>query len=394
MQVRSFEDAVLAGFQGEGRRQQGLGYLADVDGRTAPPALPVRENVSSQGQPGRGGQAQHQPLGQAELFPVAYEKGWASDRVGEAAGGQTAFHLGLGPQVEASRPVRADTAHQADASLWVGHGQDPDEAEGKVPVHSKEGIITACLGASGPKGDEEQAAGGRQAADASRLVLEVEALLLQVGGRHRKAGPAHENAHPEVAVFRKAKQPSPAHLAGAARHHHVPHHGTMLPQTGGTNMAKAPSTQATRLLKAAGIAFTEHLYRYEEHGGTRVSARELGVGEHVVIKTLVMEDEAGNALIILMHGDREVSTKELARQIGAKTIHPCKPEVANRHSGYLVGGTSPLGTKKAMPVYAEATLFDLDRIYLNGGSRGFLVGLDPRDLDRLLKVTRVNVAIP
>jgi Cys-tRNA(Pro) deacylase len=159
-------------------------------------------------------------------------------------------------------------------------------------------------------------------------------------------------------------------------------------------MSKAPSTNATRLLKQAGIAYTEHLYRYEDHGGTAVSARELGVDEHAVIKTLVMEDDRGAPLIILMHGDREVSTKELARQIGAKSVQPCKPEVANRHSGYLVGGTSPLGTKKAMPICAEATLFDLPRIYLNGGSRGFLVGLEPKDLERVLKLTRVSVAIP
>lgn len=159
-------------------------------------------------------------------------------------------------------------------------------------------------------------------------------------------------------------------------------------------MAKAPSTQATRLLRQAGILYTEHLYRYEEHGGTRVSARELGVEEHAVIKTLVMEDDTGAPLIILMHGDREVSTKELARQIGAKSVQPCRPEVANRHSGYLVGGTSPLGTKKAMPIQAEASIFDLERIYLNGGSRGFLVGLDPKDLDRVLSIRRVSVAIP
>ena len=159
-------------------------------------------------------------------------------------------------------------------------------------------------------------------------------------------------------------------------------------------MAKAPSTQATRLLKQAGIPYTEHLYRYEEHGGTRVSARELGVDEHAVVKTLVMEDETGAPLIILMHGDREVSTKELARQIGAKSIQPCKPDVANRHSGYLVGGTSPLGTKKAMPIHAEASIFDLERLYLNGGSRGFLVGLIPADLDRVLAIRRVSVAIP
>ena len=159
-------------------------------------------------------------------------------------------------------------------------------------------------------------------------------------------------------------------------------------------MAKVPSTQVTRLLTQAGIPYTEHLYRYEEHGGTRVSARELGVDEHMVIKTLVMEDDKGAPLIVLMHGDREVSTKELARQSGAKSVQPCKPEVANRHSGYLVGGTSPLGTKKAMPVYAEATIFDLPRIHLNGGSRGFLVELDPMDMDRVLKVNRVSVAIP
>ena len=159
-------------------------------------------------------------------------------------------------------------------------------------------------------------------------------------------------------------------------------------------MSKAPSTQATRLLRQAGLSYTEHLYRYEEHGGTAVSARELGVPEQAVIKTLVMEDEKGAPLIILMHGDREVSTRELARQVGAKAIHPCKPEVANRHSGYLVGGTSPLGTKKPLPIYAEATLFELERIYLNGGSRGFLVGLAPGDLERVLAINRVQAAVP
>ena len=158
-------------------------------------------------------------------------------------------------------------------------------------------------------------------------------------------------------------------------------------------MSKAPSTNATRLLKQSGVAFTEHLYRYQDHGGTAVSARELGVAEHAVIKTLVMEDERGAPLIILMHGDREVSTKELARQIAAKSVQPCKPEVANRHSGYLVGGTSPLGTKKALPVHAEASIFDLDRIYLNGGSRGFLVGIDPKDLERVIQIKQVSVAI-
>ena len=158
-------------------------------------------------------------------------------------------------------------------------------------------------------------------------------------------------------------------------------------------MSKAPSTNATRLLRQLGIPYTEHLYRYEERGGTAVSARELGVPEHAVIKTLVMEDDQGAPLIIVMHGDREVSIKELARQTGARSVQPCKPEVANRHSGYLVGGTSPFGTKKAMPIHAEASIFELDRIYLNGGSRGFLVGLDPKDLDKALKVNRVAVGI-
>lgn len=158
-------------------------------------------------------------------------------------------------------------------------------------------------------------------------------------------------------------------------------------------MSKAPSTNATRLLKQVGVPYSEHLYRYEDHGGTAASARELAVPEHAVIKTLVMEDERGGPLIILMHGDREVSTKELARQIGAKSVQPCKPEVAQKHSGYLVGGTSPLGTKKAMPVHAEASIFDLDRIYLNGGSRGFLVGVAPQDLERVLEVRRVTVAL-
>jgi len=156
---------------------------------------------------------------------------------------------------------------------------------------------------------------------------------------------------------------------------------------------KAPSTNATRILRQAGVAYSEHLYRYEEHGGTAASARELGIDEHSVIKTLVMEDENRSPLIVLMHGDREVSTRELARSIGVKTVQPCRPEVANRHSGYLVGGTSPLGTRKPMPVYAEAGIFELDRIYLNGGSRGFLVSLAPADLERLLTIRRVRVGL-
>jgi Cys-tRNA(Pro) deacylase len=141
------------------------------------------------------------------------------------------------------------------------------------------------------------------------------------------------------------------------------------------------------------VPFTEHFYRYEEHGGTRVSARELGVDEHVVIKTLVMEDDSRAPLIVLMHGDLEVSTKQLARAIGCKHVEPCKPDVANRHSGYLVGGTSPFGTRKAMPVYVERTILDLPRIYINGGARGFLVGMAPADLVRVLNPTPVDVGI-
>lgn len=158
-------------------------------------------------------------------------------------------------------------------------------------------------------------------------------------------------------------------------------------------MPKAPSTQATRLLRERGVPYTEHPYRYEEKGGTRTSARELGVDEHAVVKTLVFQDEQGQPFLVLMHGDREVSAKALARQVGAREVRICAPEAAQRHSGYLVGGTSPFGTRKAMPVRAEATIFDLPRIWINGGSRGFLVGMDPQDLDRVLVVERVQAAI-
>jgi Cys-tRNA(Pro) deacylase len=150
---------------------------------------------------------------------------------------------------------------------------------------------------------------------------------------------------------------------------------------------------AVRLLRELKIPFTEHLYRYEEHGGTKVCARELEVPEHCVVKTLVMEDEAGRPLVVLMHGDLEVSTKALARQIGAKAVHICKPEVANRHSGYLVGGTSPFGTRKTMPVYVERGILDLERIFINGGSRGFLVGMDPAGLVQALHPTPVEAAV-
>lgn len=149
---------------------------------------------------------------------------------------------------------------------------------------------------------------------------------------------------------------------------------------------------AIPVLKKYGVAFTEHEYRYEERGGTAVSARELGVDEHAIIKTLVMEDDRKQPLVILMHGDREVSTKNLARQIGAKTVTPCAPDVAQRHSGYVVGGTSPFGTRKPLPIYMERSIADLDRLYVNGGRRGFLVSMAPSELVRVLSPTLVDVA--
>ena len=152
-------------------------------------------------------------------------------------------------------------------------------------------------------------------------------------------------------------------------------------------------TPATKFLREQGVAFSEHAYAYEERGGTRVSARELGVPEHAVVKTLVMEDEAKRPLIVLMHGDRVVSTKNFARQIGAKSVQPCNPEVAQRHSGYLVGGTSPFGTRKAMPVYLEKSVLGLPTIYINGGRRGYLVGIDPKELVKLLAPTLVEVGL-
>ena len=152
-------------------------------------------------------------------------------------------------------------------------------------------------------------------------------------------------------------------------------------------------TPATAFLKKNKVAYTEHIYAYEEHGGTTVSPRELGVPEHEVVKTLVMEDEAKRAFIVLMHGDRKVSTKNLARQIGAKKVEPCTPEAANRHSGYLVGGTSPFGTRKKLPVYVEKSVLDLQKIYINGGRRGYLVGIDPAELERVLDLKRVEAAL-
>ena len=153
-----------------------------------------------------------------------------------------------------------------------------------------------------------------------------------------------------------------------------------------------PVTAAVRVLREHGVDFSHHPYAYEERGGTAVSARELGVPEHAVIKTLVMEDEAKRPLVALMHGDREVSTKALARAIGVKSIAPCAPPVADRHSGYQVGGTSPFGTRRAMPVYLQRTVVDLPRLYVNGGKRGYLVGMAPADLVRVLEPTLVDMA--
>jgi Cys-tRNA(Pro) deacylase len=153
-------------------------------------------------------------------------------------------------------------------------------------------------------------------------------------------------------------------------------------------------TPATQFLRKHQVAFSEHPYEYEEHGGTAVSSRALGVPEQVVIKTLVMQDEAARPLIVLMHGDCKVSTKNLARAIGCKSVEPCKPEVANRHTGFLVGGTSPFGTRKQMPVYVEKTILALPRIYINGGRRGFLVSIVPSELVRVLAPQPVEVALP
>ncbi len=157
---------------------------------------------------------------------------------------------------------------------------------------------------------------------------------------------------------------------------------------------KTPVTAAIRVLRQERVEFTGHLYEYEERGGTAVSARELGIDEHTVIKTLVMEDERKNPLAVLMHGDLEVSTKELARFLGVKSITPCNPETANKHSGYLVGGTSPFGMRRVMPVYMEESILLLPKVYINGGKRGYLVGITPQAILRILKPTLVKVGIP
>jgi Cys-tRNA(Pro) deacylase len=156
---------------------------------------------------------------------------------------------------------------------------------------------------------------------------------------------------------------------------------------------KSPLTAAVRQLRAEKVAFSDHLYNYEEKGGTSVSSRELGIDEHCIIKTLIMEDEAKKPLIVLMHGDMQVSTKELARVIGVKQISPCSPDVAQKHSGYMVGGTSPFGTRRPMPVYLEESIAALQKIYINGGSRGYLIGTAPTEIIRVLKPVMVKVGI-
>jgi Cys-tRNA(Pro) deacylase len=152
-------------------------------------------------------------------------------------------------------------------------------------------------------------------------------------------------------------------------------------------------TPATAFLRSQRVAFTEHSYDYVEHGGTAVSAESLGVPEHEVVKTLVMQDERARPLIVLMHGDRKVSTKNLARQVGRKSIAPCTPEAAQRHSGYQVGGTSPFGTRKPLPVYMERSITELEAVYINGGRRGLLVRLRTEELLRVLQPTLVEVAL-
>jgi len=154
-----------------------------------------------------------------------------------------------------------------------------------------------------------------------------------------------------------------------------------------------PATTAVRELRTNEVEFTDHPYEYEEKGGTAASARELGVPEHAVVKTLVMEDEEKMPLVVLMHGDLKVSTRELARIIGVKAVSPCSPETANRHSGYIVGGTSPFGTRRKMPVYMEVSILELPKIYINGGRRGYLVGIAPQDVVRVLAPRLVKVGI-
>jgi Cys-tRNA(Pro) deacylase len=156
---------------------------------------------------------------------------------------------------------------------------------------------------------------------------------------------------------------------------------------------KGPVTNAIRFLRGNSVSFSEHTYRYVDRGGTEEGARQLGLDEHSLVKTLIMEDELKKPFIVLMHGDQEVSVKELARITGVKRITPCIPEIAQKHSGYMVGGTSPFGTRKTMPIYMEESIGDLPRIYINGGKRGYLVGIDPKELLRVLKPVFVKVAV-
>jgi Cys-tRNA(Pro) deacylase len=154
-----------------------------------------------------------------------------------------------------------------------------------------------------------------------------------------------------------------------------------------------PVTPAIRLLREQQVEFVPHLYDYVDKGGTRHSAEALGVDEHAVVKTLVLETDARKLIVVLMHGDREVSTKGLARTLNVKSVQPCRPETAQKHTGYMVGGTSPFGTRAQLPVYVERTIFALPKIYINGGKRGFLVELEPQVLRALLPVTEVSVAV-
>jgi Cys-tRNA(Pro) deacylase len=158
-----------------------------------------------------------------------------------------------------------------------------------------------------------------------------------------------------------------------------------------TTKEKIPSTSAIRSLKANGINFTPRPYNYEERGGTRVASRELGIEKHEAVKTIVMEDDRKNPLIVLMHGDREISTKKLARLLGVKTITPCDPKVAMRHTGYMVGGTSPFGTRKTLPVYIEESILALEKIFINAGRRGLLVEMSVQDLVKILEPRAINV---
>ena len=158
-------------------------------------------------------------------------------------------------------------------------------------------------------------------------------------------------------------------------------------------MAKVSETPATQWLRKQKIAFTEHPYEYIDHGGTAGSAKQLGVDEHAVVKTLIMQDENAKPLVVLMHGNCKVSTKTLARQIPCKSVSPCEADVANRHSGYLIGGTSPFATRKTMPIYVESSIFDLPKIYINGGRRGYLIGIDPNVLQSQLQGRSVDCAL-